>query len=46
MEALEQSLQEIVRRHEALRTTFAFEEGVPSQVIHAGGRGGACRWWT
>ena len=31
--ALEQSLNEIVRRHEALRTTFATEEGEPIQVI-------------
>jgi non-ribosomal peptide synthetase component F/aryl carrier-like protein len=31
--ALEQSLNEIVRRHEALRTTFATVEGRPIQVI-------------
>jgi Condensation domain len=31
--ALEQSLQEIVRRHEVLRTTFADVEGLPCQVI-------------
>lgn len=31
--ALEQSLQEIVRRHEVLRTTFALVEGQPVQVI-------------
>jgi hypothetical protein len=32
--ALEQSLSEIVRRHEALRTTFAMQEdGTPCQVI-------------
>jgi amino acid adenylation domain-containing protein len=31
--ALEQSLNEIVRRHEALRTTFAAENGFPVQVI-------------
>ena len=31
--ALEQSLSEIVRRHEALRTTFADAEGRPVQVI-------------
>jgi amino acid adenylation domain-containing protein/non-ribosomal peptide synthase protein (TIGR01720 family) len=30
---LEQSLNEIVRRHEALRTTFAMVEGQPIQVI-------------
>jgi len=31
--ALEQSLQEIVQRHEALRTTFAMVSGEPIQVI-------------
>ncbi|MFP5262232.1 MAG: condensation domain-containing protein, partial [Blastocatellia bacterium] len=31
--ALEQSLNEIVRRHEALRTTFSFENEEPVQVI-------------
>ena len=31
--ALEKSLDEILRRHEALRTTFASEEGHPVQVI-------------
>ncbi|PKO21740.1 MAG: non-ribosomal peptide synthetase, partial [Chloroflexi bacterium HGW-Chloroflexi-1] len=31
--ALEQGLNEIVRRHEVLRTTFAVEEGRPVQVI-------------
>src|SRR5439155_14065030 len=31
--ALEQSLTEIVRRHEALRTTFSTVEGQPVQVI-------------
>src|SRR5215831_11065836 len=31
---LERSLQEIVRRHEALRTTFAVVDGEPVQVIH------------
>jgi amino acid adenylation domain-containing protein len=33
--ALERSLQEIVRRHEALRTTFASPAGEPLQVISA-----------
>src|SRR5262245_24385105 len=33
--ALERSLQEIVRRHEALRTSFRSERGEPSQVISA-----------
>ena len=32
--ALTASLSEIVRRHEALRTTIATNEGEPSQVIH------------
>ena len=31
--ALEQSLNEVVRRHEALRTTFSIVDGQPSQVI-------------
>ncbi|WP_225409747.1 non-ribosomal peptide synthase/polyketide synthase [Stigmatella hybrida] len=31
--ALERSLQEIVRRHEALRTTFRLEGGTPSQIV-------------
>ncbi len=31
--ALEQSLNEIVRRHEALRTTFSMVDGQPVQVI-------------
>ncbi len=33
LEALKQSLNEIVRRHEALRTTFSIVEGEPQQVI-------------
>ncbi|MEP0883299.1 amino acid adenylation domain-containing protein [Trichocoleus sp. ST-U3] len=33
--ALEQSLNEMVQRHEALRTTFAVEDGQPVQVIRA-----------
>ena len=32
-DALKQSLEEIVRRHEALRTTFANPDGEPLQVI-------------
>ena len=32
--ALQRSLSEIVRRHEALRTTFATADGEPVQVIH------------
>lgn len=33
LSALERSLNEIVRRHEALRTTFASEAGQPVQII-------------
>ena len=33
------SLDEVVRRHEALRTTFALVEGRPVQVIHAAAAG-------
>jgi amino acid adenylation domain-containing protein len=33
LEALEQSLNEVVRRHEALRTSFAASDGKPIQVI-------------
>ena len=33
-DALEQSLNEIVRRHEPLRTTFASVDGVATQVVH------------
>ncbi|MGQ4807060.1 Chondramide synthase cmdD [Candidatus Entotheonellaceae bacterium PAL068K] len=33
-EALQQSLSEIVRRHESLRTTFSLNEKGPIQVIH------------
>ncbi|MCU0533550.1 MAG: condensation domain-containing protein [Hydrococcus sp. Prado102] len=32
--ALEQSLNKILRRHEALRTTFSVVEGKPVQIIH------------
>ena len=32
--ALERSLDEIVRRHEPLRTTFAMVDGVATQVVH------------
>ncbi|HEX8246376.1 MAG TPA: condensation domain-containing protein, partial [Longimicrobium sp.] len=39
-EVLRRALEEIVRRHEALRTTFARTPGGPVQVIHpAGDRG-------
>jgi amino acid adenylation domain-containing protein len=34
IEALEQSFSEVVRRHEALRTTFAMQDGIPHQVIN------------
>jgi amino acid adenylation domain-containing protein len=33
--ALERSLQEVVRRHEVLRTTFEMADGSPVQVVHA-----------
>ncbi|MEH1895039.1 MAG: amino acid adenylation domain-containing protein [Nostoc sp.] len=33
--ALEQSINEIIRRHEALRTTFVVREGIPFQEISA-----------
>ncbi|GHO79997.1 hypothetical protein KSD_77680 [Ktedonobacter sp. SOSP1-85] len=32
--AFEQSLQEVVNRHEVLRTTFATRDGQPVQIIH------------
>ncbi|MBO0797416.1 MAG: AMP-binding protein, partial [Blastocatellia bacterium] len=35
--ALERGIQEIVRRHESLRTTFAAMDGEPVQVIHKDG---------
>ncbi|HEU4561225.1 MAG TPA: amino acid adenylation domain-containing protein, partial [Longimicrobium sp.] len=34
---LERALGEVVRRHEALRTTFGETEGVPFQVVHSVG---------
>jgi amino acid adenylation domain-containing protein len=36
-EALERAIQEVVARHEALRTTIAVRDGQPVQVIDAGG---------
>ena len=33
--ALESSFNEVIRRHEILRTTFAVENGEPVQVIHS-----------
>ncbi len=33
--ALQQSLNEIIRRHEVLRTTFGIEDGQPVQIIHS-----------
>ena len=33
-EALERSLQEVVRRHETLRTAFGYVNGEPVQIIH------------
>ena len=38
--ALENSLREMVRRHETLRTTFSSQSGQPVQVIKPDG------WWT
>jgi hypothetical protein len=32
---LERSINEIVRRHEILRTTFALIDGAPTQIVHA-----------
>ncbi|MBV9180225.1 MAG: non-ribosomal peptide synthetase, partial [Acidobacteria bacterium] len=32
--ALQASLNEVVKRHEILRTTFAWQNGMPSQVVH------------
>ncbi|MFN6486361.1 MULTISPECIES: non-ribosomal peptide synthetase [unclassified Nostoc] len=37
--ALEQSLQEIIHRHEALRTNFITVDGKPSQIIREWGTG-------
>ena len=34
IEALERTLNEIVRRHDSLRTTFTAVDGHPMQVIH------------
>ncbi|GCE14613.1 hypothetical protein KTT_44720 [Tengunoibacter tsumagoiensis] len=34
IEAFEQSLSEIVRRHEIFRTTFSAHHGIPAQTIH------------
>ena len=33
--ALERAVQEVVRRHEVLRTTFALVDGRPRQIVHA-----------
>ncbi len=33
--ALERAVQEVVRRHEVLRTTFTLVDGRPGQVVHA-----------
>ena len=37
-EALERCLEEMIHRHESLRTTFAAPAGQPVQVIHPAGR--------
>lgn len=34
LNALNATLNEIIRRHEVLRTTFAFDDGQPQQVVH------------
>ena len=34
---LERSINEIVRRHEILRTTFSFTDGAPTQIVHSKG---------
>jgi hypothetical protein len=34
---LERSINEIVRRHEILRTTFSFTDGAPTQIVHSQG---------
>jgi len=34
LKALENSFNEIIRRHETLRTTFVVEDGEPLQIIH------------
>ncbi|KPL20954.1 MAG: hypothetical protein AMJ93_10765, partial [Anaerolineae bacterium SM23_84] len=41
---LEESVNEIVRRHEVLRTTFGAQEGRPYQVI--AGSLHVPRWWS
>ncbi|HEY2510863.1 MAG TPA: amino acid adenylation domain-containing protein, partial [Polyangiaceae bacterium] len=35
VESLRRAFEEIVRRHESLRTTFASRDGEPAQVVHA-----------
>src|SRR5579884_2687891 len=35
IQALEQSMEELVRRHASLRTTFAAQNEQPVQVVHA-----------
>src|SRR5215216_5518026 len=34
IEALEKSFGEVIKRHEALRTTFDFVDGRPAQIIY------------
>ncbi len=41
--ALAAALAEVVRRHEAVRTTFALADGRPVQVIHPAGAAGPAR---
>jgi hypothetical protein len=35
LEALERAINEIVRRHEILRTSFSFSGGAPVQIVHS-----------
>jgi hypothetical protein len=37
VQALERSFQELIHRHESLRTTFEERDGQPVQVIHPAG---------
>jgi len=32
--AFQQSLDEVVRRHEVLRTTYRVDDGIPASVVH------------
>ena len=47
VEVLERAVEELVRRHEVLRTTIEVREGKAVQVIHSGvwGEGGSHEFW-